>query len=311
MTWNTRIVANTKVGNETSPVISFNRGLPQEDSLFPRLFTLCLNPVSWKLRSTEGYRLSRPVGSKVTNLLYIDDLKVFAASQAKLDRVLKMTKEAMDIGLQWNPKKSNVLNVRRGVPVDVPEGFKSGETVIDSLKEDTTYRFLGAPERLLQEEKLALQRATKTYLQRLSVIWSSPLSDTNRVQASNQLAMPVLSYFMWSQHWCLTDLRDIDRQARKISCESGGKHPLELKANVYLQRALGERGMRSVKEEFTMTKIKSAIKLHSNEDSPVSLVRAFEENAAHQGHQSLVKEASTFAKELGITLDLGFPLPKC
>ena len=211
-------------------MISFNRGLPQGDALCPRLFTLCLNPVAWKLCSTEGYRLSRPVGSKVTNLLYIDDLKVFAASHAKLNIVLKMTKEAMeDIGLQWNPKNCNVLNVGRGVPVDIPEGFKSGETLIDSLKEDTTYRFLGAPERLLQEEKLALQCTSKTYLQRLSVIWSSPLSDTNRVQASNQLAMPVLSYLMWSQHWCLTD---IDRQARKIVCESGGKHPLGLKATV-------------------------------------------------------------------------------
>ena len=113
---------------------------------------LCLNLVAWKLCSTEGYRLSRPVGSKVTNLLYID-LKVFAASQAKLDRVLKMTKEAMeDIGLQWNPKKCNVLNVRRGVPVDVPKWFKSGEMVFDSMEEETIYLFLGAPERLLQEE---------------------------------------------------------------------------------------------------------------------------------------------------------------
>ena len=51
-------------------------------------------------------------------------MKVFAASQAKLNTVLKMTKEAMeDIGLQWNPKKCNVLNVRRGVPVDIPEGL--------------------------------------------------------------------------------------------------------------------------------------------------------------------------------------------
>ena len=130
-------------------------------------------------------------GSKVTDLLYIDDLKVFAASQAKLDRVLKTAKEAMeDVDLQWNPKKCNVLNVRRGVPVDVPEGFKSGEMVIGSLKGDAAYRFLGAPERLLQEEKLALQRTTKTYLQRLSVIWSSPLSYAKRVQASSQLAMP-------------------------------------------------------------------------------------------------------------------------
>ena len=125
--WNTGIVANTKVGNETSPVISFNRGLPQGDARCRRLFTLCLNPVAWKLCSTEGYRLSRPVGSKVTNLLYIDDLKVFAASQAKLNIVLKMTKEAMeDIGLQWNPKKCNVLKVRSCVPVIYLKGSSQG-----------------------------------------------------------------------------------------------------------------------------------------------------------------------------------------
>ena len=57
--------------------------------------------------------------------------------------------------------------------------------------------------------------------------------------------------------------------------------------------------------------IKSAIKLYSNEDPTMRLVRAFEENAIHQGHQSLVKEAREFAEELGFTLDLSFPHPKC
>ena len=37
----------------------------------------------------------------------------------------------------------------------------------------------------------------------------------------------------------------------------------------------------------------------------------FEENAKHQGPQSLVKEAREFAEELGFTLDLSFPHPKC
>ena len=69
--------------------------------------------------------------------------------------------------------------------------------------------------------------------------------------------------------------------------------------------------MRSVEKEYKMTKIKSAIKLCSNDDSTVSLLRAFEKNAAHQGHQSLVKEAKTFAEELGIALDESFPHPKC
>ena len=63
--WNTRIIANTKVGNETSLVISFNRGLPQGDALCSRLFTLCINPVAWKLCSTEGYTY-RLLGSTET-----------------------------------------------------------------------------------------------------------------------------------------------------------------------------------------------------------------------------------------------------
>ena len=38
-----------------------------------------------------------------------------------------MTKEAMeDIGLQWNPKKCDVLNMTRGVPVNVPKGSSQG-----------------------------------------------------------------------------------------------------------------------------------------------------------------------------------------
>ena len=43
----------------------------------------------------------------------------------------------------------------------------------------------------------------------------------------------------------------------------------------------------------------------------MSLVRAFEENATHHGHQSLVKEAITFAEELRITHNLSFPYPTC
>ena len=48
----------------------------------------------------EGYRLSKPVGVKVTDLLCRDDLKVFAASESKLNRVLKESSGAMQkIGL--------------------------------------------------------------------------------------------------------------------------------------------------------------------------------------------------------------------
>ena len=42
-----------------------------------RAFSLCLNTVAWQLNATEGYRLSGPIWTEVTHLLYVDDLKVF------------------------------------------------------------------------------------------------------------------------------------------------------------------------------------------------------------------------------------------
>ena len=52
--WNTRIQCKTDKGDETSDVISFRSGLSQGDALCLRLFTLCMNPVAWMLKATEG-----------------------------------------------------------------------------------------------------------------------------------------------------------------------------------------------------------------------------------------------------------------
>ena len=51
-TWNTRVVVSRRQGRETSRKIRFMKGLPQGDALCPRLFTLCLNPVPWRMRVT-------------------------------------------------------------------------------------------------------------------------------------------------------------------------------------------------------------------------------------------------------------------
>ena len=113
--WNTRIVTTTKRGPESSPCIRFNRGLLQGDSLYPRLFTVCLNPIAWSLEATEGYKLLKPISAKVSFLMYIDDLEVFVSSEARLNRVLKSTSATMEnIGPTWNPKKCNVIHVRKG-----------------------------------------------------------------------------------------------------------------------------------------------------------------------------------------------------
>ena len=101
-----------------------------------------------------------------------------------------------------------------------------------------------------QDEKFALVRAAMVYLQRLLVICSSPLSDFNRVIATNQFALPMLNYLMWTQHWPITKLRAVYRETRKIIHENGRKHPLSSTAVMYLPRHLEGRGLRSVEQEY-------------------------------------------------------------
>ena len=78
-------------------------GVPQDDAPCPLLFTLCLNPIAWKLRAAEAYKLTKPISQKVTHPLYVDDLKVYASSENKLQRMMENVKDAMEcIGLKWN-----------------------------------------------------------------------------------------------------------------------------------------------------------------------------------------------------------------
>ena len=108
-------MATTKKGREISEPVRFLNGLPKGDALCPMLFKVCLNPITWKISASEGYKLSKRISVKVTDLLYICDLKIFASSERKLNRVMESTKSAMEnVGLQWNPKKCAVVHVQRG-----------------------------------------------------------------------------------------------------------------------------------------------------------------------------------------------------
>ena len=106
----------------------------------------------------------------------------------------------------------------------------------------------------------------------MSVILSSPLSDYNRVIALNQFALPLLSYLMWTQHWPITEMKKVDREARKIIVENGGKHPCGSTALLYLPREKGGRGLRSVENEYKTITIKAAVKLYENPDPTMQIV---------------------------------------
>ena len=94
-------------------------------------------------------------------MLYIDDLKVFAASMSKLNRVLESTQAAMeDIGSQWNPRKCAVIHIRRGVHSQESFGKDIVGERVPTLEEGRQYKFLGVLETLVRKRRwhLSLQQ---------------------------------------------------------------------------------------------------------------------------------------------------------
>ena len=85
-------------------------------------------------------------------------------------------------------------------------------TLVEKLKTGTKYKFPSVRESVMEDEKLALTVAAKTYLQRLSIIRKSPLSDANRVKVTSHFALLVLTYPMWTQQWPLGELQSIGRE---------------------------------------------------------------------------------------------------
>ena len=143
------------------------------------------------------------------------------------------------IGLKWNEKKCAVVHVKRWC-VKKMENMEIDEVVpIKSLGEKSTYKFLGVLENSKQEDKLVLENASREYLCRLVIIWSSRLSDHSKVVATNQYALPVLLYLMWMQTWPLAQPQQVDREARKIMVDGGGNHPQGSTAILYMSRRCG------------------------------------------------------------------------
>ena len=53
---------------------------------------------------------------------------------------------------------------------------------------------------------------------------------------------------MWTQHWPVTELEKLDKDARKIIVENGGKHPSGLTAILYMPREKGGRSLRPIEK---------------------------------------------------------------
>ena len=117
--WNIVLMIPVETGYKESSVIRLTNGELQGDTFCPDLYTLCNNPLSWKIRSFKGYAMSAPIKDRVTHTLFIDDLKGYARSIQSGEAVMNTIKPLMaDSGCEWNAKKSKACYISKGKVIE-------------------------------------------------------------------------------------------------------------------------------------------------------------------------------------------------
>ena len=130
------MVTTTKQGRETSEPITFCKGLPQGDALCPMLFTIFLNPVAWKIIASEGYKLFKPICAKVTDLLYIDNMNIFASSECKAS-------DTLGDFIRRSPRSAKIARCARCSDCDFRRSPRSAYKIADIWH--VRYRRLNSP----------------------------------------------------------------------------------------------------------------------------------------------------------------------
>ena len=139
-------------------------------------------------------------------------------------------------------------------------------------------------------------------MKRLNVIWSSNVSISRKIKVTNTFALPVIQYHMWTAEWRLNDLRQFDRETRKIIQEHGGMHNSGSTKLLYLPTYQRGQGLTEIETTYKITKIKVSNYLMRSEDPRLQLVRRFEEMKIAKGLKSVLKDATNYAKDLRITI---------
>ena len=144
---------------------------------------MSLNPIAWYLRSTEGYSLPSSPTLKVTHVLFIDDLKTYHKSESKAAVISSKLKLMFgDIGLEWGLGKCAAVNIKRGkIGQEETQMPISHTEFIPLLQNSDHYKLLGKQENATYLEEIVTREASKEYLRRCAVIWSSPLTIPKKI----------------------------------------------------------------------------------------------------------------------------------
>lgn len=239
--WRTTIQLN----NSILGAVEIRRGIFQGDSLSPMWFCLALNPLSTIIKQSNlGFKLRVNRQNKISHLLFMDDLKLYAETENQLYSMLNTVSIfSNDINMSFGIDKCGIISASKGV-VKASQEFQG----IQGLEIGEVYKYLGIAQNLRIEHTKLKEQFAEKYKKRVTKILNTKLAGRNMITAINSWAVPVLTYSFGILKWSDTDLNALDRKTRTLMTKFRCLHTNSSVERLYLPRKRGGRGLVNIFE---------------------------------------------------------------
>ena len=244
------------------------RAIFQGDSLSPLLFCLALVPLTSELATSGyGYKISS-TSAPISNLFYMDDLKLYSKNEQEQIGELKIVKQfSDDIGMEFGLEKCAKAIFKKGKLTSTGNIVIDVDTEIQELDQEGVFKYLGVDE----------------------------LNGRNKMEAINSLAVPVVQYSFGIIDWKISELKKIDTKTRKLLNMHKMLHPKADVDRLYLPRRDAGRGLIEVETAFKTATIGLDPYLkHKERCYPKQLL----EHDRSKAINSITKNATKFKREI-------------
>ncbi|KAL1446836.1 hypothetical protein WDU94_012201 [Cyamophila willieti] len=185
--------------NETLGQVNINKGIFQGDGFSSLWFCLGLNPLSMLLEEANlGFRMKVKENNKISHLMYVDDIKLFAENENDLTKLINITKLFSDcINMKFGLKKCAIINIKKGKVSTEPVIING----MSNLEQNEQYKYLGILENNKIDHMKLKSELKEEYRKRVTKLLNTLLNERNMIQAINTWAVPALTYSFGVIKW--------------------------------------------------------------------------------------------------------------